>query len=331
MWFPQPQLLLRFATAGDGDLVAAMCAQLSKDEGSPRISRFSAQVFRRDGFGPKPKFRCIIAEISGKPVGYVLHCPDYDTDHLCRGIYMADLYVEKTARGRGIGRALMAVAADDGRQIGAAVMTWTAFRFNEPALVLYRRVGHEASDLVEYVAEDAQFRDLAALKLQSDAFRLRPARAADCTVLAEFLAELQRTVGRAPVAGLAEKLRRDGFGPDPAFAALIAETAEGVPIGYALFWQSYVTETEMTGGLLSDLYVVPAWRRQGVARALLAAAARASADAGGEFLVWAVDADNNHAREFYRRLSREVPENVICSCEPGEFARLADDARTWRR
>lgn len=77
MWFPQPQLLLRFATAGDGDLVAALCAQLSKDEGSPRTSRFSAQVFRRDGFGPKPKFRCIGAEISGKPVGYVLHCPDY--------------------------------------------------------------------------------------------------------------------------------------------------------------------------------------------------------------------------------------------------------------
>ena len=331
MWFPQPQLLLRFATTGDGDLVAGMCAQLSKDEGSPRTSRFSAQVFRRDGFGPKPKFRCIIAETSGKPVGYVLHCPDYDTDHLCRGIYMADLYVEKTARGRGIGRALMAAAADDGRQSGAAVMTWTAFRFNEPALVLYRRVGHEASDLVEYVADGAQFRDLAALKLQSNAIRLRPARAADCTVLAEFLAELQRTVGRPPVAGLAEKLRRDGFGPDPAFAALIAETAEGVPIGYALFWQSYVTETEMTGGLLSDLYVEPAWRRQGVARALLAAAARTSADAGGEFLVWAVDADNNRAREFYRRLSREVPENVICSCDPAEFARLADDARTWRR
>lgn len=225
----------------------------------------------------------------------------------------------------------MAVAADDGRQSGAAVMTWTAFRFNEPALVLYRRVGHEASDLIEYVAEDAQFRDLAAPKLQSGAFRLRLARAADCTVLAEFLAELQRTVGQPPVTGLAEKLRRDGFGPDPAFAARIAETAEGVPIGYALFWQSYVTETEMTGGLLSDLYVVPAWRRQGVARALLAAAARVSAEAGGEFLVWAVDADNRQAREFYRRLSREMPENVICSCDPGEFARLADDARTWRR
>jgi ribosomal protein S18 acetylase RimI-like enzyme len=331
MWSPQPQLLLRFATAGDGDLIAAMCAQLSKDEGSPRASRFSAEVFRRDGFGAAPKFRCIIAEISGKAIGYVLHCPDYDTDHLCRGIYMADLYVEKTARGRGIGRALMAAAADNGRQSGAAVMTWTALRSNEPALALYRRVGHETTDLIEYVAEDAQFRDLAALDPQSNAFRLRPARAADCAVLAEFLADLQRTVGRPPVAGLAEKLRRDGFGPNPAFAAVIAETPEGIPIGYALFWQSYVTETEMTGGLLSDLYVLPAWRRRGVARALLAAAARASAEAGGGFLVWAVDADNGPAREFYRRLSREVPDNVICSCDPGEFARLADDARTWRR
>jgi len=87
----------------------------------------------------------------------------------------------------------------------------------------------------------------------------------------------------------------------------------------------------MTGGLLSDLYVLPAWRRRGVARALIAASARASAEAGGEFLAWAVDADNGHAREFYRTLSREVPENVICSCNPQEFARLADEARTWRR
>ena len=332
MWSPQPDLLLRFATAGDGELIAAMCAQLSEDEGSPRVSQFSAETFRRDGFVAMPKFRCIIAELSGRPVGYVLHCPDYDTDHVCRGIYMADLYVEKAARGRGLGRILMAAAADDGRQKRAAVMAWTAMRHNTPALVLYRSVGHENSDLIEYVAEDREFRALAnAAAGPQGAFRLRPARAEDCAVLAEFLAALQRDVGRPPVADLAGKLRRDGFGPDPAFAAIIADTPEGVPIGYALFWQSYVTETEMTGGLLSDLYVVPAWRRRGVARALMAASARASAEAGGGFLVWAVDADNGHARGFYRTLSREVPENVIFSCDPGEFAALAGAARTWRR
>jgi ribosomal protein S18 acetylase RimI-like enzyme len=331
MWFPKPELLLRFATAGDGELIAAMCAKLSEDEGSPRVSQFSAGTFRRDGFAGMPKFHCIIAELSGRPVGYELHCPDYDTDHVCRGIYMADLYVEKAARGRGIGRVLMAAAADDGRQDGAEVMTWTAMRHNTPALLLYRRVGHENADLVEYVAEDAQFHALAAVAPPEGAFRLRPARAEDCAVLAGFLAVLQRDLGRPPVEDVAGKLRRDGFGKAPAFAAIIAETPEGVPIGYALFWQSYVTETAMAGGLLSDLYVVPGWRRRGVARALIAASARASAEAGGEFLVWAVDADNGHARAFYRTLSREVPENVICSCNPQEFARLAEEARPWRR
>jgi ribosomal protein S18 acetylase RimI-like enzyme len=331
MWSPQPDLLLRFATAADGELIAAMCARLSEDEGSPRVSQFSAETFRRDGFGAKPLFRCIIAELSGRPVGYELHCPDYDTDHVCRGIYMADLYVEKAARGRGIGRILMAAAADDGRRGGAEVMAWTAMRHNTPALLLYRRVGHENTDLIEYAAEDAQFRALAETAAPDGGFRLRPARAADCAALADFLAVLQHDLGRPPVDDIAGKLRRDGFGDDPAFAAIIAETPEGVPIGYALFWQSYVTETEMSGGLLSDIYVVPGWRRRGVARALIAASARASAGAGGGFLVWAVDAGNGQARQFYRTLSREVPENVIFSCDPGEFAALAGDAQTWRR
>jgi ribosomal protein S18 acetylase RimI-like enzyme len=273
-----------------------------------------------------------VAELSGAPAGYVLHCPDYDTDHLCRGIYMADLYVEKAARGRGIGPVLMAAAADDGRQDGAEVMTWRAFRHNTPALDLYRRIGHENGDLIEYVAEDEQFQALAtAAERPAVAVRLRPARPGDCPALAGFLGALFREIGRPPVQDMEGKLRRDGFGAEPAFAAVIAETAEHVPIGYALFWQTYTTESAMSGGLLSDLYVVPAWRRRGAARALMAAAARASAEAGGEFLVWAVDAGNIQARAFYRTLSREAPEQVVCGCDVRQFARLADDARTWRR
>jgi ribosomal protein S18 acetylase RimI-like enzyme len=331
MWFPKTELLLRPAVAGDGELIAAMCARLSEDEDSPRASRFTAGIFRRDGFGKRPLFRCIIAELSGKPVGYELHCPDYDTDLLCRGVYMADLYVEKAARGRGLGRILMAAAADDARHSGAAVMTWTAFRRNTPALALYRRVGHEVSDLIEFIAEGEQFRALAAAAEPAGAFRLRPARAEDCAVLAGFLAALFGEVGRQPVDDMEGKLRRDGFGADPAFAAVIAETPEHIPIGYALLWQSYDTESAMSGGLLSDLYVVAAWRRRGTARALMAEAARQTAAAGGGFLVWAVDAGNDRAQAFYRTLSRETPESVVCACDLRQFAQLADEGRTWRR
>jgi len=332
MWSPQPQLLLRFSTAGDGDLIAAMCARLSADEGSPRASRFSAEIFRRDGFGATPRFRCIIAELSGAPAGYVLHCPDYDTDHLCRCVYMADLYVEKTARGRGIGRALMAAAADDGRQRGAAVMVWTALRSNNNAREFYRRMGHENGDLIEYVAQAGQFRALAEeAEQRGGAFRLRPAQAGDCAAMAEFLSGLYRETGRTAPDGIAAILHRDGFGADPAFSAVIAESSDNVPIGYALYWPTYETESATAGGLLSDLYVMQRWRRHGVARGLLAAVVRHLARDGGSFLVWAVDSGNHAARAFYRTLSMEAPESVVCACDFQEFAQLADDARTWRR
>jgi GNAT superfamily N-acetyltransferase len=160
MWSPQPDLIIRRATAEDGELVAAMCARLSVDEGSREPTLFTSEDFRRHGFGPAPLFRCLIAELSGLPAGYVLYCREYDTDHLCRCIYMADLYVEKAARRRGIGHDLMAAAADDGRQWEAPLMIWTVLRHNAGARAFYRQVGHEQSDLVECIAEQAQFRAL---------------------------------------------------------------------------------------------------------------------------------------------------------------------------
>ncbi len=133
MWCPRPDLVCRRAEPDDGELVAAMCAQLSKDEGSSDPTLFTAADFRRHGFGAKPLFRCLIAGLKGSPVGYVLYCREYDTDHLCRCVYMADLYVEKAARRRGIGHDLMAAMADDGRQWQAPLAIWTALRHNAAA------------------------------------------------------------------------------------------------------------------------------------------------------------------------------------------------------
>jgi GNAT superfamily N-acetyltransferase len=332
MWSPHPDLIIRRALPGDGELVAAMCAQLGIDEGSRDPTLFAAADFRRAGFGAKPLFRCLIAELSGKPVGYVLYCREYDTDHLCRCIYMADLYVEKAARGQGIGHDLMAAMADDGRQWQAPLAIWTALRHNVTARAYYRTVGHEQSDLVECIAEAAQFQALVTeAQTPPASIRLRPAVAADCPAIAGFLNGLYREVHRTAPDDVEGKLRRDGFGAEPAFTAIIAEADGGEPIGYALYWLTYITQSASSGGLLSDLYVAPAWRRRGVARALIAETARATAGAGGRYVIWAVDADNRRGRAFYRSISTEASETVVCGCDFQEFALLADRAAGWRR
>src|SRR5215813_11316369 len=148
---------LRPATPADGERVAAMCAALSAEEGLGATSQFTAAAFRRDGFGPMPAFACLIAEIDGAPVGYALHCQDYDTDRLCRSVYLADLYVEKAARGRGVGRALMAATAAAGRAQGARLMMWSVLRSNEPARRFYAMLGKEIDGQIEMVVARERF------------------------------------------------------------------------------------------------------------------------------------------------------------------------------
>ena len=323
---PTAPFRIRLATPADGERVAAMCAALTAEEAVGGVSRFTAEVFRRDGFGPRPAFACLIAETAGRAVGYALYCDDYDTDHLCRSIHLADLYVETAARGRGIGRALMAAVARAGRESGAHLMMWNVLKTNLPARRFYATVGEEVDDQVETLALGPEFDRLVAAALPGDGIALRTATAADCPLLAHFLNGLFVELGLEQQLEAAARFSADGFGPDPAFTAVIAEYA-GVPAGYALFWPTYHAESAARGGWLSDLYMLPNARRHGIARHLIAEVARRTAAWGGRYLVWLVDADNERARAFYRTLSTEWPNSIPCVCAGERFQALADSAQ----
>jgi len=322
---PTAPFRIRHATPADGEHVAAMCAALTAEEAVGGVSRFTAEIFRRDGFGLRPAFACLIAETAGRAVGYALYCDDYDTDHLCRSIHLADLYVETAARGRGIGHALMAAVARAGRESGAHLMMWNVLKTNLPARRFYATVGEEIDDQVETLALGAEFDRLAAAAVPADGITLRTATAADCPLLSHFLNGLFVEIGLEQQLDAAARFSADGFGPDPAFTAVIAEHG-GVPAGYALFWPTYHTESAARGGWLSDLYMLPQARRRGIARRLIAEVATRTAAQGGRYLVWLVDADNERARAFYRTFSTEWPNSIPCVCAGERFQALAESA-----
>ena len=64
----------------------------------------------------------------GTLLGYALFYPSYDTDHGAKGAYLQDLYVLPEARGRGIGRALMAAVARACQADGGCYLFWNALR-----------------------------------------------------------------------------------------------------------------------------------------------------------------------------------------------------------
>jgi ribosomal protein S18 acetylase RimI-like enzyme len=301
-----------------------MCAGLSAAEGLGIPSRFTAEAFRRDGFGPDPAFSCLIAETEGEAMGYALYCRDYDTDRLCRSAYLADLYVETAARGQGIGRALMGAVARDSRVAGARLMMWSVLKSNQAARCFYSTIGDEIVDQIETSAVGDRFHTLVG-DGPADGISLRMAAAADAPLLERFLSAMLVDIGRPQRSGAAARFRADGFGRDPAFTVVIAERA-GSPVGYALFWPTYDTESACRGGWLSDLYVAPEARGHGVARQLLAEVARRTATRNGRYLVWLVHESNRQARAFYRRHAEEWHEGLACICDGERFAALADSA-----
>jgi GNAT superfamily N-acetyltransferase len=69
----------------------------------------------QDGFGARPKFRVLIAEIDGEPAGYALFFDCYSSLQ-GYGIFLEDLFVRTRFRGKSVGRALLVhVARNNGR------------------------------------------------------------------------------------------------------------------------------------------------------------------------------------------------------------------------
>jgi GNAT superfamily N-acetyltransferase len=311
---------IRPATVDDAELLAEMAAALSAAEGQPP-PRFDAATCRRDGFGPVPRFAALIAEIDGRPAGYALHHCSYDTDRLVRAAWLADLYVESWARGRGIGYRLARQAALDAAAEGAAAMHWCVLRDNQAARRFYRRFAGEDERLRHCHLEGEQLRRLAIAAPRSAA-AIRPAVATDAPSLAAMLDGLMAALGEPSAeVDTAWRLLADGFGPRPSFAALIAEGA-GEAEGYALYWPIYDTNLGGEVLFLSDLYVVERARGGGLARDLMAAVARDAEATGFGHVFWEVLEGNARARAFYRRIARESDGEVVVTCAGADFRRL---------
>jgi ribosomal protein S18 acetylase RimI-like enzyme len=140
-------LSIRPIAPDDAESVERLYAQSAahlRSLGDQTDFRFSADVYRRDGFGDRPAFSGVIAVLDEEPVGYLLYTLGYDTDGAMRFLFVIDLAVDEQVRGRGIGRALMERAAAICRDAGGGLLFWAVYAKNQLALEFYRRLGAEA-------------------------------------------------------------------------------------------------------------------------------------------------------------------------------------------
>jgi GNAT superfamily N-acetyltransferase len=131
---------------------------------------------------------------------------------------------------------------------------------------------------------------------------IRPATPADAETLHRFISELA-AFEREPdaVEATPASLREQMESPRPPFESLVAEL-DGEPAGFALFFHNYSTWRGRHGVYLEDLYVTPAHRRKGVARALFRRLAELALERGCGRLELAVLDWNRNAIDFYRSI-----------------------------
>jgi len=95
------------------------------------------------------------------------------------------------------------------------------------------------------------------------------------------------------------------FGSEPPASALIAWNGTQVA-GFALFHHNFSTFLGRQGLWLEDLFVWPAYRRQGCAKALLRALASIAVERRCGRFEWAVLDWNAQAIDFYRDLGATI-------------------------
>ncbi|HKV62069.1 MAG TPA: GNAT family N-acetyltransferase [Candidatus Acidoferrum sp.] len=134
-------LSIRPATANDAPLLRALICELAEYERERDQVQITEADLVRDGFGPHPKFRALIAEWNGQPVGYSLFFGFYSTWVGRPGLFLEDLFVRQHFRGKGIGKALLAAVAWIAQQENCYGIRWEVLDWNQPAIDFYKSLG----------------------------------------------------------------------------------------------------------------------------------------------------------------------------------------------
>lgn len=135
------ELGIRALTAPDHPALAALMAEM---QAHYRVPCPPPEAIL-DGLAKLPQgVEILIAERDGTMLGFASACAIYPGPGLASGFFLKELYVARTARGGGIGRALMRALAELALARGHRRLDWTADTGNPELIRFYESLGASA-------------------------------------------------------------------------------------------------------------------------------------------------------------------------------------------
>ncbi len=97
---------------------------------------------------PDEPVHALVAEEAGQLLGlthYIFHRSTTAIEPIC---YLQDLFTAQSARGKGIGRALISAVYEQARRVNSSRVYWQTHETNATAMVLYNQVADRSGFVV---------------------------------------------------------------------------------------------------------------------------------------------------------------------------------------
>ncbi len=153
---------IRAAGPQDAEILVTLVRELAVHEKLEECMEATPDQFRQHLFGARPVAEAALAEVAGEPAGFALWFSIFSTFRGTPGLYLEDLFVRTSHRGRGIGKALLAAVARRAVEQGCGWLGWSVLDWNAPAIGFYRALGAAPLEgATVYRLQDEPFRRLA--------------------------------------------------------------------------------------------------------------------------------------------------------------------------
>ncbi len=135
---------IRFAKKNDVHIILNMIRQLAEFEKLLHEVVATETELEKSLFGPHPYAEVLLLEENSKAVGMALFFHNYSTFLAKPGIYLEDLFVLPSHRGKGYGRHLLQKLAQITVERNCGRLDWSVLDWNVDAIRFYEGFGAKA-------------------------------------------------------------------------------------------------------------------------------------------------------------------------------------------
>ena len=134
-------LSIRPAQPQDVVHIHAMILELAVFEKLEHMVVATEALLHEGLFGAHPSCEAIVGEENGEVVTFALFFHNFSTFLTKKGLYLEDLYVKQSHRGKGFGTLMLQRLAQLALERGCGRFEWSVLDWNEPAIQFYKAMG----------------------------------------------------------------------------------------------------------------------------------------------------------------------------------------------